>query len=215
VVETALSAAKTGTASRGRRKLIAIWLLLAALVIAIVLIERHDRAVSDTPDSSRDERLLLPVAVEELGAIEVAHNGTLHRFERDAAGAWFYHGIHSGAQQQHAHNSDPATAARIEKAFAGFGRARMERQFPLNIQADEFGVTRPEMFIMVYRPKELQPLSRYAVGIVAPDKVSRYVLPVGSSWVVTIADYQIDNLLSLIQAVAGSSPSVLKIDKLP
>lgn len=196
---------KTGAASPGRRKLIAVWLLLAALVVTIVLIERHDRVTSSAPESGRDERLLLPVAIEELGAIEVAHEGTLHQFERDATGAWFYHGVHSGAQQQHAHNSDPATAARIEKAFAGFGRARMERQFPLNLQADEFGVTRPEMFIMVYRPKEIQPLSRYAVGMIAPDKLSRYVLPVGSSWVVTIAEYQITNLLDLIRAVGGSS----------
>ena len=208
-----MSEAKAG--ARGRRKLIAVWLLLAALVVAIVLIERHDRATSKTPDTGRDERLLLPVAIEELGAIEVAHNGTLHRFERDATGAWFYHGVHTGSEQQHAHGSDPATSARIEKALAGLGRARMERQFPLNLQADEFGVTRPEMFIMVYRPKELQPLSRYAVGIVAPDKMSRYVLPVGSPWVVTIADFQIDNLLSLIQSVAGKPPSGLKIDKLP
>ncbi len=204
-METALIEVKAGAASPGRRKLIAVWLVLAALVVAIVLIERHDRVTSSTPDTGRDERLLLPVAIEELGAIEVAHEGTLHRFERDATGAWFYHGVHSGAEQQHAHNSDPATAARIEKAFAGFGRTRMERQFPLNLQADEFGVTRPEMFIMVYRPKEIQPLSRYAVGMIAPDKFSRYVLPVGSTWVVTIANYQIDNLLALIQAVAGSA----------
>ena len=210
-----MSAAKASTTGKGRRKLIAVWLLLAALVVAIVLIERNDRVVSKAPDTGRDERLLIPVAIEELGAIEIAHNGTLHRFERDATGAWFYHGVHSGAQQQHAHNSDPATAARIEKAFAGLGRARMERQFPLNLQADEFGVTRPEMFIMVYRPKEMQPLSRYAVGTVAPDKVSRYVLPVGSSWVVTIADFQIDNLLSLIQAVAGTPSPGLKINKVP
>jgi hypothetical protein len=215
MVETALSAVKVNGPAQGRRKLIAVWLLLAVLVAAIVLIERHDRTVSSVPEAGRDKRLLLPVGTEELGAIEIAHNGTLHRFERDATGTWFYHGIHSAAQQQHTHNADPATAARIEKAFAGFGRARMERQFPLNIQADEFGVTRPEMFILVYRPKELQPLARYSVGIVAPDKVSRYVLPAGSSWVVTIADFQIDNLLSLIQSFAGKSPSGLKIDKLP
>lgn len=190
-----------------RRKLVIVWLVLVALVITIVLIERHDRRVSETPKTGRDERLLIPVPIEELGAIEIAHNGTLHRFERDAKGAWFYHGVHSGAQTEHSHTSDPATAARIEKAFGGLGRARMERQFPLNMQTDEFGVTRPEMFIMVYLPKQLQPLSRYAVGIVAPDKVSRYVLPVGSSWVVTIADFQIDNLLSLIKAVSASEAS--------
>jgi hypothetical protein len=214
-VETSLSVAKANMNVSGRRKLVAVWLLLAALVVAIVVIERHDRASSIVPAAGRDQRLLLPVAIEELGAIEIAHSGTLHRFERDATGAWFYHGIHSATQPLHEHNSDPASAARIEKALAGLGRARMERQFPLNLQEDEFGVTRPAMFIMIYRPKELQPLARYAVGIVAPDKVSRYVLPAGSSWVVTIADFQIDNLLSLIQSFAVPPSTGLKSNKLP
>jgi hypothetical protein len=138
LVEAALSALRASVGSPGRRKLITVWLLLAVLVTAIVLIERHDRAATAVPEAGRDKRLLLPVGTEELGAIEIAHNGTLHRFERDTTGAWFYHGAHSGAQQQHAHASDPAQAARIEKAFAGLGRARMERQFPLNLQADEF-----------------------------------------------------------------------------
>jgi len=184
------------------RRLVAVWLLFVALAIAIVLIERQQRAVTSAEEGSRDARRLLPAELADLGAIEVMHKGTLHRFERDSAGAWFYHGIHTGSEQQHAHNADPAVAVQIEKAFTGFGRTRMERQFPLNIQADEFQVTRPDIFIMVYRPRQVQPLARYAVGIVAPDGVSRYVLPVGSSYVVTIANYQIDNLLNLIQAVA-------------
>ena len=187
------------------RRLIAVWLLFVALAVAIVLVERQHRTATSAAAGSRDERRLLPVEVAELGAIEVMHKGTLHRFERDPAGAWFYHGIHTGSEQQHGHNADPAAAAQIEKAFTGFGRTRMERQFPLNIQADEFQVTRPEIFIMVYQSKEAQPLARYAVGIVAPDGVSRYVLPVGSTYVMTIANYQIDNLLNLIQAV-GEKP---------
>jgi hypothetical protein len=194
MVETAMS-----------RRLVAVWLLFVALAIAIVLIERQQRAVTSAEEGSRDARRLLPAELADLGAIEVMYKGTLHRFERDSAGAWFYHGIHTGSEQQHAHNADPAVAAQIEKAFTGFGRTRMERQFPLNIQADEFQVTRPDIFIMVYRPKEMQPLARYAVGIVAPDGVSRYVLPVGSTYVVTIANYQIDNLLNLIRAVGGKS----------
>lgn len=199
--------------AKGRRKLAALWLLLAALAVVIFLIERNDRIASAPTGEGRDERLLIPVTIAELGAIEIAHKGTVHRFERDATGSWFYHGVHRPSEQQHAHNTDPQIAARVEKAFAGLGRARMERQFPLNIQADEFGVTRPEMFIMVYRPQQMEPLARYAVGTVAPDKLSRYVLPIGSTWVVTIADYQIDNLLSLIQSVAppsGRGPEVLK-----
>jgi hypothetical protein len=177
--------------------------LFVALAVAIVLIERQHRTATSAEEGNRDERRLLPVEVAQLGAIEIMHKGRLHRFERDSAEVWFYHGIHTGSEQQHGHNADPSVAAQIEKAFTGFGRTRMERQFPLNIQADEFQVTRPEIFIMVYRPKEVQPLARYAVGIVAPDGVSRYVLPVGSTYVVTIANYQIDNLLNLIQAVGG------------
>ncbi len=187
------------------RRLIAVWLLFAALAVAIVLIERQHRTATSAAAGSRDERRLLPVEVAQLGAIEIMHKGTLHRFERDSADAWFYHGIHTGSEQQHGHNADPAVAAQIEKAFTGFGRSRMERQFPLDIQTDEFQVTRPEIFIMVYQSKESQPLARYAVGIVAPDGVSRYVLPVGSTYVMTIANYQIDNLLDLIQAV-GEKP---------
>ena len=205
-----------GADTRNRRKLVAVWVVLAALVTLIVVIQRADRkteAIESVP--TRDERLLVPVGMEELGAIEIARAGTLHRFERDASGAWFYHGVHTGGEQQHAHAADPATAAIIEKALAGFGRARMERQFPLNVQNDEFGVTRPEIFIMVYRPKETQPLSRYAVGVVAPDKLSRYVLPVGGTQVVTIPEFHIENLLSLIQAVSGNARPAPKAKKLP
>ena len=187
------------------RRLVAVWFLFVALAVAIVLIEQQHRTATSAAAGSRDVRWLLPAEVADLGAIEVMHKGTLHRFERDSTGAWFYHGIHTGSEQQHGHNADSVVAAQIEKAFTGFGRTRMERQFPLNIQEDEFQVTRPEIFIMVYRPKEVQPLARYAVGIVAPDGVSRYVLPVGSTYVVTIANYQIDNLLNLIQAV-GEKP---------
>jgi hypothetical protein len=132
--------------------------------------------------------------------------GTLHRFERDGAGKWFYHGVHADAQAQHEHTVDPAAAERIDKAMTGFGRTRKERDFPLNVQADEFGVTRPDIFIMTYLPKATQPLSRYAVGVVAPDKLSRYVLPVGSTTVFTIPDFQITNLLELIASFEANTP---------
>lgn len=188
-----------------RRRLVGVWVLFAVLALAIVMVERQQRTATSAEEAGRDERWLLPVEVSALGAVEVVHKGTLHRFERDAAGPWFYHGIHTGSEQQHAHNAEPALAAQIEKAFTGFSRTRMEREFPLNVEADEFQVTRPDIFIMVYRPGAVQPLARYAVGIVAPDGVSRYVLPVGSTRVVTIPNYQIDNLLNLIRAMGEKS----------
>ena len=198
------------TPSRISARLVIVWALLAVLAAAIVLIERQDRAASRAEEQARDERMLLPVSILELGAVEVVDKGTLHRFERDATGAWFYHGIHAEAQAQHEHTVDPVAAQRIDKALLGFGRTRMEREYPLDVKADEFGVTRPDIFIMVYMPRSPQPLVRYAVGIVAPDKVSRYVLPVGQAHVVTIPDFHIDNLLGLIasfETVPGNPAS--------
>jgi hypothetical protein len=199
MVETALSAHWMSP------RLIVVWSTLLLLIGAIVTIEMRDRAASPSADGGnvRDPRLLLPVPIEQVGAIEIAYNGAVHRFERDANGTWFYHGAHVQAQAEHIHQVDPAMAARIAQAFAGFDHARMERYFPLLNGGKELGVATPQMVILAYRPKELQPLAQYAVGDVAPDKFSRYILPVGKPQVVTIANYQIANLTALIDAVAA------------
>lgn len=126
MVETAL------TARRLSPRLIAVWGTLLLLIAVIVAIEMRDRAATPSVSSvpARDPRLLLPVSIEQVGAIEIAYGGSVHRFERDANGAWFYHGAHVQAQASHVHQADPAIAAKIAQAFAGFDRARMERDFP-------------------------------------------------------------------------------------
>lgn len=182
-----------------------VWALLIALGATIGYVEWSDRKAAvveeERSKTARDPRSLLPVWLDELGAIEIAEGGTIHRFERDEKGDWFYHGAHAGAAAEHAHQNDPARAAQIMKALEGFERARRERNFPLTDGGKNFGVATPQMVILVYRPKEIQPLAQYAVGDVAPDKLSRYVLPVGESQVHTIANYQIDNLLNLLKLV--------------
>lgn len=182
------------------RRLVVVWLLLAILAAGIVVLELREPA-TDGHVAATGERWLLPVEITEVGAIEIMNRGTLHRFERDANGVWYYHGIHADTTGEHGHTVDPVAAEKIDTALVGFSRARKERDFPLNVANDEFGVTRPEIFILAYGLKDPQPFVRYAVGTVAPDKVSRYVLPVGSAEVVTIADFHIDNLLNLIAAM--------------
>jgi hypothetical protein len=184
-----------------------VWGLLIVLAGVIALIEWKDRSSDTTAQiarGARDPRLLLPASVDELGAIEIAQGGTIHRFERDQNGAWFYHGAHAAATGSHAHQTDPAMAARIAKALEGFDRARRERNFPLTDGGKNFGVATPQMVILVYRPQQIQPLAQYAVGDIAPDNVSRYVLPVGEPQVQTIANYQIENLQNLIRMVSSA-----------
>ena len=208
MVETALST------QRLRPRLILVWLVLFALIVGIVLLQRHDRTKSNQDEPSAGPRMLLPAPLAEIGLIEIAYNGAFHRFERDAAGAWFYH-AHSptgtGANTNHAHLTDAKLTPIIDKALKGFETARIERQFPAGPRDAEYGVNTPGVFILVYRqPTDPQPLMRYAVGNIAPDGVSRYVLPAGAPNVVSIADYQIENLLNLIKtvtAIIGQTPA--------
>jgi hypothetical protein len=115
------------------------------------------------------------------------------------------HGVDVAAAEGHSHEAEPVLAERIAYAFAAFGRTRLERQFSFQAHANDYGVTTPAMLILVYWPNAMQPLAQYAIGDLAPDALSRYVLVVGSSTVVTIPNYQIDNLLALLEAVTGKS----------
>lgn len=198
-----------------RRRVLIVWLVLAALIIGIAAMEFRNRSrlpesVAEHVPGAEGSRVLIPAPIADLGAIEIGHAGTLHRFERDAGGAWFYHGVHANAQAAHAHQTDPAQAQTIDKAFAALGRTRMERQLKLDVQLGAYGLTSPQMIIIVYAKGNPLPMTQFAVGDVAPDGLSRYVLPVGGNYVVTIANFQIDNLLNLIQAVgekSGQGPS--------
>ena len=198
-MEAALSRA------RGRPALVAVWAVLAVLVVVIVALELRDAGRAPS-GAAADSHLLVPVPLDELGAVEIAEAGRLHRFERDAAGTWFYHGVHAGGEAAHTHAPDPVLAQRIERAVAAFTRTRTERQFALEPRdAPAYGVATPDIVVLVYRPQQAQPLTQYAVGGVAPDTVSRYVMVVGRPVVFTIPGYQIDNLLALVQAAIASA----------
>lgn len=191
---------------RRRRGIVFVWTLLAVLIALIVVVEYRDRRHDASPSAGAvDPRMLMPVPMDRIGAVEVADAGTLHRFERDASGAWFYHGVHSSAEGSHTHAADPALAERIAKTMAAFGRTRLEREFPLGRDGADYGVNAPQVVVVVYRPGESQPLAQYAIGQVAPDTVSRYVLVVGRPVVATIPGYQVDNLLALVHSL-GAAP---------
>ena len=185
-----------------RPRVVVIWLLLLALVGAILFIQYKDRTTSSNDDAPVNPRMLLPMAIDELGALEIFYAGTLHRFERDAAGVWFYH-AHGAAKPNdpsHVHQTDAAQGNTIATAFAGLSRTHMEREFSRENEA-EYGLTAPEMFVLLYAKNTAQLLDKFTVGALAPDGLSRYVLSNNYPKVVTIANYQIENLQSLLKAV--------------
>jgi len=198
---------------RGRK----LWLIWGVLVALAVVIWRGEvrRSNEISAMSVRETKHLLPAPIEEIGVVEVMAKGTMHRFERAANGKWFYHGIHDASQPGHEHNIDPAQSDTIANALTGFGRMQREQTVPLKGGDDEYGVSRPDIFIIVYRSAGNEaPLARYAAGGNTPDGYSRYLLPVGESSIVTVPEFHITNLLNLIDAMkakaaapAGAAPA--------
>ena len=188
---------------RSRSKI--VWAVVAMMLVAVAALELHDRSPRSDAEAVSGPSMLMPAPMEEIGVIEIAVDGNLHRFARDEQGAWFYHGIHAGPQNVHEHVPDPEMSAKIEKFLGGLGRARIERRFDLT-DDDRFGVTKPEMIILVYVSDLVRPRMRYSVGDLAPDELSRYVHIVGGSEVVSIPDYQITNLRNMIDTVTAVQP---------
>jgi hypothetical protein len=194
------------TVRRVSRRVLLVWLALAAVLAVVVVLEYRDViAARARRGGDADAGRLLPVPADQLFALEVADAGTRHRFERDAGGVWFYHGTHGAADAGHTHPADPDASRRIEQAVAAFGRARIERRIGRAAPGATYGVTTPKVVILAYRRDEAQPLAQFAVGDVAPDTVSHYVDIVGGAGVVTIPTYHVDNLLKLIASVKDSA----------
>lgn len=198
------------SAGRSRGKLVAVWVVLLVLVGGIVALELADRSAERADlqleaEGGDRSRKVVPLALEQIGAIEVAHAGALHRFERDAAGVWYYHGAHAPQSGTHGHPVDPVAAERIAKAFGGLSRAKFEREFPFDPKAQDYGVLNPQTLLLLYRTGDVQPLVQYAIGDMAPDGVSRYVLKIGAHKVDTLPEYHVQNVVGLVQAMAAST----------
>ena len=188
----------------GHRRVFVVWSVLAALLAATVAVQYRDVVASRALVTAADDRRLVTVPMREVGALEIAQAGVLHRFQRDANGAWFYHGSHGASSDGHAHDTDPALAERIERAFDAFSRARIEREITRGPDLATYGLLAPTMLILVYRGSDRQPTLQYAVGDIAPDTVSRYVDVVGGAGIVTIPGYQVDNLTAVLKAATAA-----------
>lgn len=193
-----------------RKRLAAIWLVFGLLLATIVWVERSGwgTRIDDGHGHANEDpstRLLVRLPLEQIGAIEILDRGTVHRFERDANGAWFYHGVHDNNVQAHEHRPDPKLSERIERALVAFSRTRLERKLPGREDVQKFGLAMPNMLIFVYRGRESVPMLQVAVGDVAPDTLSRYIVPMGTPWVMTIANYQIENLLELVRTAQNAN----------
>jgi hypothetical protein len=198
-------------AAKVNRRTIATWGLLVTVAAAIVVIEStgvlgpgggEGNQEASHQDAGKIE-FLLPVPVDTLGAVEIMFDGGTYRFERDGANAWFLH--HHGPDEPkdvvHEHRADAELAPLIKQALGAFGRTRIGRKIGTGVEGVDYGVVDPTMVVTVYPAEGRAPLSRYAVGDMLTDGFRRYTKIDDDPNIITIANYQIENLQQLIAVV--------------
>lgn len=137
------------SARRLRPGLIAIWLLLAGLVVVIVA-QQGDQA----PDLTETAMPLLSVGAEALGSIEVLHQARRAAVSRDGEGQWFVHAAnhsHAGGavQADETHQATPEAAAGLGSRVAATA-ALMVRATERLARAEDVGVANPKTILAFY-----------------------------------------------------------------
>jgi len=211
----------------GSLKLVLIWVLLGSFA-AFIFFTKKNAPQAVPVIEARDSRWLVPLAVEEIGAIEILLEGKPYRFERDKQGAWFFHQQHADKEQLNNHSADTKQIEAISTAFNFLARAQREQKIAyedkcnslggnsshprhngpetakpvcINPSADEYGVGMPGLLVIGYRLNDLEPAFNLAFGKATPDGYSRYVLPFGSKILYTVPNFQYTNLTDLIASV--------------
>jgi hypothetical protein len=154
-------------------------------------------------------KLLLPVSLEQIWAIEVAFEGKLHRLERDGNGNWFLHvGQHTHSGNSPAHVADPTQARVIANALEAFDQTQIESLVMHHAgpeQIEQCGLSRPVIIALVYARDSSSPLARIEIGNAAADAFGRYVRLAATGDVVTIAAYESARLIELLKAIGAVS----------
>jgi hypothetical protein len=154
-------------------------------------------------------KLLLPVSLEQIWAIEVVFEGKLHRLERDGNGNWFLHvGQHTHSGNSPGHVADPTQAKIIANALEAFDQTQIESLAVRHAgpeQIERYGLSRPVIIALVYARDSSSPLARIEIGNMAADAFGRYVRLAATGDVVTIAAYESERLIELLKAIGAVS----------
>ena len=180
------------------------WLALLVAAVAFVAWQLQHPT---PPKVDADEQLgaaLVTLPYADWAAVEGLHRGERVRLERDAAGAWFRHDSAASAASGHVHRIDPADAERIRGVLQTFSRAHIERS--LSLDADHlasYGLSNPALILLI-QGGDGRVRQTLEFGDVAPDQLSRYVHLPQTRQALTVANFHVLGLLSLMAPAPGA-----------
>jgi hypothetical protein len=100
-------------------------------------------------DEAQATRLLVPLPIDEVAAVEIFARGKSRRLERDPGGAWLLHRHAPGDDPNAPHRADPAQSKRIAQALTAFSQTRIERSIPYRAGGDAYGLLDPEAILFL------------------------------------------------------------------
>lgn len=203
-----------------RPRLLAIWLVLLALVGAIVIADRT-RIFDSEPPPRTAGTAVFQFTEADLGSVEVLYKGRFAALMRDPDGQWFQHDAshsHSGAaagadsQASETHGADPARAAVIAKQVSVTARMIADRRVKPDRGLDSYGLENPQTMIAFYGkavgddvPGRLDVLY---VGDLLPTQYNYYAKREGEGDLLLIPRHFVALLLALMYG-ADQAPTAL------
>jgi hypothetical protein len=145
-------------------------------------------------DEAEAPRLLVPLPIGEVAAVEIYAGDKSYRFERDPGGAWLLHRHAPGDDPNTLHQADPAQSERIAQALTAFGRTRIERSIAHGGGGDAYGLVDPEAIIVLFTNDQARSPLDFAVGDHA-DGRGRYLQMPDHTEIVAVPDDQITGLI--------------------
>ncbi len=187
----------------GRRNLLWLAALVLGIGAAAYFSAEPKHQVGDQDDVGR--QLLLPMPFDEVTAVEIVVRGQLYRFDRDAERVWYYHRHRQQSDEAaaHQHVIDAEAAGQIEQALSLFGRTRIESTVAVGESGAKYGLSNPEVMVMLYEGGAPLPTIRFLIGDLAPDELSRYLMIPDYATIVTIPDKQLTSLTDLVAAMTA------------
>ena len=146
------------SAGATRPRLLAVWLVLLALVGAIVVADRT-RIFDFEPPPRTAGTSVFQFTEADLGSVEVLYKGQFAALMRDPGGQWFQHDAshsHSGAAvgadapAGETHGADPARAATIAEQVAVTARMIADRRVTPERGLESYGLDNPQTMIAFY-----------------------------------------------------------------
>jgi hypothetical protein len=143
----------------------------------------------------------LPLALDDVAAVEIFARSTSYRFQRDPTGAWLLHRHAPGDDPSMLHRADPAESERIAQALATFARTPIERSIARDERGDAFGLVDPETIIVLFAKDESRPPLSFTVGDLASGGFGRYLLMPDGEEIVTVPEAQLATLIDVAAAL--------------